>query len=148
MVDDLGYLGKGHKWPQAKTLAMVEAIRKINGVASTERRYCISSLPAGTHGGGRAAGTGASRTACTGLWMSPTAEDHARTREGNSAENFSILFPTGHAWSGMAVACLAYRKSAILMGNFGSCWLGCSQFFTHSYWRQLTRVAFHQGIPS
>jgi len=94
------------------------------------------------------AGTGASRTACTGLWMSPTAEDHARTREGNSAENFSILFPTGHAWSGMAVACLAYRKSAILMGNFGSCWLGCSQFFTHSYWRQLTRVAFHQGIPS
>jgi len=56
VVDDLGYLGKGHKWPQAKTLAMVEAIRKINGVASTERRYCISSLPAGTHGGGRARG--------------------------------------------------------------------------------------------
>ena len=41
---DLDCLGRDHQWPQAKTLAMVEAIREINGVASTERRYYISSL--------------------------------------------------------------------------------------------------------
>ena len=46
MVDDLGCLGKDHKWKQASTLSMVEAIREINGVASTERRYYISSLQA------------------------------------------------------------------------------------------------------
>ncbi len=46
VVDDLGCLGEDHKWAQAKTLSMVEAIREINGVASTERRYYISSLQA------------------------------------------------------------------------------------------------------
>ena len=92
MVDDPGCLGKGHKWPQAKTLAMVEAIREINGVASTERRYYISSLQADAERMG---------TVVRGHWGVENGlhwsldvaygEDQARMREGNSAENFSIL---------------------------------------------------------
>lgn len=92
VVDDLGCLGDGHKWPQAKTLAMVEAIREINGVASTERRYYISSLLADAERMG---------TVVRGHWGVENGlhwsldvaygEDQARMREGNSAENFSIL---------------------------------------------------------
>jgi predicted transposase YbfD/YdcC len=92
VVDDLDCLGKGHKWPQAKALAMVEAIREINGVASTERRYYISSLQADAERMG---------TVVRGHWGVENGlhwsldvaygEDQARMREGNSAENFSIL---------------------------------------------------------
>lgn len=92
VVDDLGCLGDGHKWPQAKTLAMVEAIRELNGVASTERRYYISSLLADAERMG---------TVVRGHWGVENGlhwsldvaygEDQARMREGNSAENFSIL---------------------------------------------------------
>lgn len=92
VVDDLGCLGDGHKWTQAKTLAMVEAIREINGVASTERRYYISSLLADAE---------RMRAVVRGHWGVENGlhwsldvaygEDQARMREGNSAENFSIL---------------------------------------------------------
>ena len=92
VVGDLGCLGEGHKWPQAKTLAMVEATREINGVASTERRYYISSLlaDAGRMGAVVRGHWGVEN----GLhWSLDVAygEDQARMREGNSAENFSIL---------------------------------------------------------
>ena len=92
VVDDLGCLGKDHKWAQPKTLSMVEAIRKVNGVASTERRYYISSLQADAERMG---------TVVRGHWGVENGlhwsldvaygEDQARMREGNSAENFSIL---------------------------------------------------------
>ena len=92
VVDDLGCLGEGHPWAQAKTLALVEAVREINGVASTERRYYISSLlaDAGRMGAVVRGHWGVEN----GLhWSLDVAygEDQARMREGNSAENFSIL---------------------------------------------------------
>jgi predicted transposase YbfD/YdcC len=43
VTDDLSCLEDRHDWPGLKTLVMVEAIREINGVASTDRRYYISS---------------------------------------------------------------------------------------------------------
>ena len=92
VTDDLGCLGEGHGWPGAKTLVMVEAVREINGVASTERRYYISSRLAGAERMG---------TVVRGHWGVENGlhwsldvvfgEDQARMREGNSAENFSIL---------------------------------------------------------
>ena len=91
-VGDLGCLGGGHKWPQAGTLAMVGAIREINGVASTERRYYISSLKADAERMG--AVVRGHWGVENGLhWSLDVAygEDQARMREGNSAENFSIL---------------------------------------------------------
>ena len=71
---------------------MVEAVREINGVASTERRYYISSRLAGAERMG---------TVVRGHWGVENGlhwsldvvfgEDQARMREGNSAENFSVL---------------------------------------------------------
>jgi len=91
-VGGLACLGEGHGWPQAKTLALVEAVREIDGVASVERRYYISSLDAD------AERMGAIVRGHWGVenglhWALDVAygEDQARMREGNSAENFSIL---------------------------------------------------------
>ena len=92
VVDALGSLEEEHGWPQTKTLALVEAIREINGVASVERRYYISSLQAD------AERMGAVVRGHWGIenglhWSLDVAygEDQARMRDGNSAENFSIL---------------------------------------------------------
>jgi predicted transposase YbfD/YdcC len=91
-TDDLRCLGEGHGWAGAKTLVMVEAVREINGVASCGRRYYTSSRLAG------AAQMGAVVRGRWGVenglhWSLGVAfgEDQARMREGNSAENFSIL---------------------------------------------------------
>lgn len=71
---------------------MVEAVRDVDGVASAERRYYISSRLADAEHMGAVVrghwGVG------NGLhWSLDVAfgEDQARMREGNSAENFSIL---------------------------------------------------------
>ena len=71
---------------------MVEAVREINGVASTERRYYISSRLADAERLG---------AVVRGHWGVENGlhwsldvvfgEDQARMREGNSAENFSAL---------------------------------------------------------
>ena len=92
VTEDLSCLKEAHVWPGLKTLVMVEAIRAINGVTSTERRYYISSLQAD------AARMG---TVVRGHWSVENGlhwsldvvfgEDQARMREGNAAENFSIL---------------------------------------------------------
>ena len=92
VTDDLRCLGEGHGWAGAKTLVMVEAVREINGVASTERRYYISSRLAGAERMG---------TVVRGHWGVENGlhwsldvvfgEDQARMRDGNSAENFSVL---------------------------------------------------------
>ena len=92
VTDDLSCLAERQAWPGIKTLVMVEAIREISGVASTERRYYISSLQAD------AARMG---TVVRGHWGVENGlhwsldvvfgEDQARMREGNAAENFSIL---------------------------------------------------------
>jgi predicted transposase YbfD/YdcC len=92
VTEDLSGLKEAHAWPGLKTLVMVEAIREINGVASTERRYYISSLQADAQRMG---------TLVRGHWGVENGlhwsldvvfgEDQARMREGNAAENFSIL---------------------------------------------------------
>ena len=79
-------------WSEVKTPVMVEAILETNGVASTERRYYISSrLADARHMGTVVRGHWGVEN---GLhWSLDVAfgEDQARMREGNSAENFSIL---------------------------------------------------------
>jgi hypothetical protein len=81
------------RWPGLKTLLLAESIREINGKASVERRYYLSSrqADAGHTWGWSCAGTGASRTACTGRWTWLTAKDQEHMRAGNAAANFSIL---------------------------------------------------------
>ncbi len=92
VTDDLGCLGEGHGWAGAKTLVMVESTRETGGAASTERRYYISSRLADAERMG---------AVVRGHWGVENGlhwsldvvfgEDQARMREGNSAENFSIL---------------------------------------------------------
>jgi predicted transposase YbfD/YdcC len=92
VTDDLSCLKDAHTWPGLKTLVMIEATREINGVASSERRYYISSLQAEAQRMG---------TIVRGHWGVENGlhwsldvvfgEDQARMREGNAAENFSIL---------------------------------------------------------
>jgi predicted transposase YbfD/YdcC len=92
VTDDLGCLGDGHGWAGAKTLVMVESTRETDGVAGTERRYYISSRLADAEHMG---------TVVRGHWGVENGlhwsldvvfgEDQARMREGNSAENFSVL---------------------------------------------------------
>jgi len=100
VTDDLSCLEDRQDWPGVKTLVMgeaprrrlEEAIREINGVRSTERRYYISSWLADAERIG---------TVVRGHWGVENGlhwsldvtfgEDQARMREGNSAENFSIL---------------------------------------------------------
>ena len=79
-------------WPSVRSLVMIESTREIKGKVSFERRYFISSL-----------NVEASRMGKTirdhwgvenGLhWSLDIAfgEDQSRMREGNAAENFSIL---------------------------------------------------------
>jgi predicted transposase YbfD/YdcC len=80
------------EWRDVKTLIKVDSLREITGVVSRERRYYISSLAA------EAPRLGESVRGHWGIenglhWSLDIAfgEDQARMREGNSAENFSIL---------------------------------------------------------
>lgn len=80
------------KWPALKALILVEAIREVSGKVSVERRYYISSRLA------EAKYMGLTVRGHWGIenqlhWSLDVAygEDQARMREGNSAENFSIM---------------------------------------------------------
>ena len=93
-TEDLGCLGNPADWAGVKTLAMVESTREINGGASVERRYYISSLDADADAGRIGRVVRGHWGIENGLhWSLDIAygEDQARMREGNSAENFSIL---------------------------------------------------------
>lgn len=92
VTDDLRCLGEGHGWAGAKTLVMVEATREIKGVASTERHYYISSwLADAERMGAMVRGHWGVENGLHGSLDVAFGEDQARMREGNSAENFSIL---------------------------------------------------------
>ena len=79
-------------WPGLKTLVMVESLREINGRASLERRYYISSRQADAERLGLAV-RGHWGVENRLHWLLDVAygEDQSRMREGNAAENFSIL---------------------------------------------------------
>jgi predicted transposase YbfD/YdcC len=73
-------------------LVMVESSRDINGVVSTERRYYISSrLADAAHLGAVVRGHWGVENGLHWSLDVVFGEDQARMRQGNSAENFSIL---------------------------------------------------------
>ncbi|MBK9027238.1 MAG: hypothetical protein IPN98_04995 [Propionivibrio sp.] len=67
-LDWLNLLGLKARWPKLASVACVESTRDMGGKLSTEKRYVISSLPADSRHPACRALTGASRTACIGVW--------------------------------------------------------------------------------
>lgn len=91
-VGDLSGLGNRPDWPGVKTLVLLESVREVSGVASCERRYHISSMEAGAERPGRVArGHWGVDNGLNGSLDVAYGEDQSRMREGNAAENFSIL---------------------------------------------------------
>jgi predicted transposase YbfD/YdcC len=92
VTDDLRCLEKPSDWAGVQMLVRVESLREINGVTSKEQRYYLSSLRTdAAHMGTVVRGHWSIEN---GLhWSLDVAygEDQSRMREGNSAENFSIL---------------------------------------------------------
>jgi predicted transposase YbfD/YdcC len=89
---ELDWFADRHKWEGLQSVGMVEAVREINGKASTERRYYLSSLPLGVETFARAVRShwGVENKlhwtldVCFG-------EDQSRARAGYAAENLATL---------------------------------------------------------
>ena len=88
----LAYLNEGDRWPGLRSVAMVEAERRVGGAATTETRYYISSLP------GDAAQIGAAVRGHWGIenslhWVLDIVfrEDDSRVRQGYAAQNLAVV---------------------------------------------------------
>lgn len=79
-------------WPGLQSVAMVESAREINNVSTTERRYCISSLPANASGIGDSVhlhwGIGNS---LHGVMDVAFHEDYSRNRKDHSVANMATM---------------------------------------------------------
>lgn len=90
--DALWYVDPTGRWPDLRSIALVEAERRVGGAVSRQRRYYISSLP----GDARLLGTAIRRH--WGIenelhWVLDVAfgEDQCRARTGYAAQNFALL---------------------------------------------------------
>lgn len=91
------WLGKKDNWQDLRSLVMVEAKREVNGQASTERRYFISSLAPDAQ---RAAEIVRSHWGIENSlhWVLDVAfrEDDSRVRAGNAPENLALIRKLTH----------------------------------------------------
>jgi len=92
LISDLRWLPDAPIWPGMKSICMVESTRKVNGKACVEYRYYISSLSGDVEKIGRAIRNhwGVENSL---HWVLDVTfgEDDCRIRNGNAAENFSVL---------------------------------------------------------
>jgi predicted transposase YbfD/YdcC len=94
LIDDpfyVRYLQSYERWPNLRSIGMVEAEREVEGVVSKERRYYLCSLLCVKEFAHAARGHWGIEN---GLhWVLDVAfrEDHNRTRTDHSAHNFALL---------------------------------------------------------
>jgi predicted transposase YbfD/YdcC len=90
--DQLDCLARPEQWPDLKSFAVIEAERCINGKASLERRFYISSLPADAQ---RLAQAVRAHWAVENSlhWCMDVAfaDDQMRARTGHAAHNLAVL---------------------------------------------------------
>jgi predicted transposase YbfD/YdcC len=90
--DQLGWFADGRKWEGLRSVGMVESIREIEGKATCERRYYLSSLPLGVDTFARAVRShwGVENKV---HWVMDVCfgEDKSRARMGYAAENLASL---------------------------------------------------------
>jgi predicted transposase YbfD/YdcC len=90
--DQLDWFADRLKWEGLRSVGMVESIREVDGKATVERRYYLSSLPAGAETFGRAVRShwGVENKV---HWIMDVCfrEDQSRARAGNAAENLATL---------------------------------------------------------
>lgn len=91
-TEDIDWLPQKSEWKNCKTIIMVKSARTLNGqLASVEKRYYISSLPADAH---RAANTVRGHWGIESThWILDVAfrEDEQNADTGNIAENMSLI---------------------------------------------------------
>jgi predicted transposase YbfD/YdcC len=90
--DALDWFADRKDWEKLTSVGLVESIREINGQATVERRYFLSSLSLGVERFGRAArghwGVENDLHWCLDVCFD---EDQSRARAGNSAANLALL---------------------------------------------------------
>jgi predicted transposase YbfD/YdcC len=90
--DQLGWFADRSRWEGLRSVGLVEAIREINGKASVERRYYLSSLPLGVETFARAVrGHWGVENKLHWAMDVSFGEDDSRARAGNAAENLATL---------------------------------------------------------
>lgn len=89
---ELDWFADRAKWEGLRSVGMVEAIREVDGPATVERRYYLSSLPLGVETFARAVrghwGVENQLHWVLDVWFR---EDQSRARAGHAAENLATL---------------------------------------------------------
>lgn len=94
LVDDplyMSYLESYEKWPNLRSIGMVQAQRKIGEVVSTEERYFLCSVASVKEFARAARGHWSIENSLHWVLDVAFREDLNRTRTDHSAENFAIL---------------------------------------------------------
>lgn len=92
VLEDLSYLTEHKGWPDLNSVAMVESIRTIKGVTTSEKRYYLSSLPPDAQRIATAVRTHW-QVENSLHWILDVAfhEDDNRARTGHAQTNFIVL---------------------------------------------------------